>query len=504
MALRGDLRQVGHAQDLPGLAEFAQLAADDGRDGTADARIHLVEHHGRHAVQAERGHFDGQRNARQFAAGGHLAQRARRLAGVGGDEEFGAFAAQRVGAGFRLGFQFDLETPAAHAEFADQRADRGGERMGRLSARCAQLFRRGLPAVARVGQFGIEPGQTFAGALQCFQFAGQRIAARGQLGRGDPMLAGEVVQARQPALQCGELLRVGVQIVADAVEQAERFVELDGGRFQQGIHLTQARFVLGQPLQTVAGLLQQRQQGGCLVAVEAFGRVRAGLDQGGGMRLAAVVAVEFLDCGRGEFFALQLGQLVFQKADAVADIALSGQGFAFAQQQAPVGSPCPDFGQQAVVAGPGVEQGELAGARKQRLMFVLAVDFHQMCGQFGQLAQRRGAAVDPGARAAVGADHAAQLALALVVQFVLAQPRGGGGGVGEVEFGGQLGAFGAVADHAAVGAQAGQKAERVHHQRLAGAGLAGNDGHAGAEVQFAGTDDGEILDREPGKHGDIV
>ena len=58
-----------------------------------------------------------------------------------------------------------------------------------------------------------------------------------------------------------------------------------------------------------------------------------------------------------------------------------------------------------------------------------------------------------------------------------------------------------MADHRGVGAFAGQEAERIHQQRLAGAGLAGNDGHAAAEFEFGGGDDGEVADGQALQHG---
>jgi hypothetical protein len=153
------------------------------------------------------------------------------------------------------------------------------------------------------------------------------------------------------------------------------------------------------------------------------------------------------------------------------------------------------------VAAVGVEQGELARLRQQRLVFMLAVDLDQPRCEFAQLRQGRRAAVDPGARAAVGAQRASQLAAGAVVEFLLAQPGERFGRLVEVEFGVQFGARGAVADHAAVGAKARQEPERIDQQRLAGAGFAGNDGHAGAEFEFGGGDNGEILDRQAVEHG---
>jgi hypothetical protein len=60
----------------------------------------------------------------------------------------------------------------------------------------------------------------------------------------------------------------------------------------------------------------------------------------------------------------------------------------------------------------GVEQLKLVRALQQRLVLVLAVDLDQQLAQLAQLRQRRRPAVDPGTRAAVGADDAPQLAAA--------------------------------------------------------------------------------------------
>src|SRR3546814_12205007 len=60
----------------------AQFASHHFGHRATDAAVDFVEDHGRDAVQTQRGHFDRQTDARELAAGGDLAQRARRLAGV--------------------------------------------------------------------------------------------------------------------------------------------------------------------------------------------------------------------------------------------------------------------------------------------------------------------------------------------------------------------------------------------------------------------------------------
>ena len=57
-----------------------------------------------------------------------------------------------------------------------------------------------------------------------------------------------------------------------------------------------------------------------------------------------------------------------------------------------------------------------------------------------------------------------------------------------VELGRQLGALGAFAHHAGVAAAAEQELERIDQDRLAGAGLAGEHGEAGAELERGALD----------------
>ena len=149
----------------------------------------------------------------------------------------------------------------------------------------------------------------------------------------------------------------------------------------------------------------------------------------------------------------------------------------------------------ALVCAERIQQCHLAAARQQRLVLVLAVDLHQHRGEVGQLSDRRGATIDPGARTTIRAQGAAQLALAAFVEFRPAQPVQRRGRVVQFEHRHEFGALGAVADHAAVRALAGQEGQRVHQQGLARARLTGDDGQPRAEIQFRGGDDGEILDR---------
>ena len=103
VAERGDLGQVGDAQHLPGLPELAQALADRARGMAADAGVDLVEHerarvarHSPRAPAAASAH-DREHHARELPAGGDLAQRAGRHAGVRRDHELDRVAAAGPG-----------------------------------------------------------------------------------------------------------------------------------------------------------------------------------------------------------------------------------------------------------------------------------------------------------------------------------------------------------------------------------------------------------------------
>ncbi len=66
------------------------------------------------------------------------------------------------------------------------------------------------------------------------------------------------------------------------------------------------------------------------------------------------------------------------------------------------------------------------------------------------------------------------------------------------------GAFRACAHHLGLGAAPDKQAQRVDQDRLARAGLAGQDVEAGGEVHAQGVDNSEILQLERTQHGDSL
>ena len=134
-------------------------------------------------------------------------------------------------------------------------------------------------------------------------------------------------------------------------------------------------------------------------------------------------------------------------------------------------------------------------------MRVLAVDVDQPLAHVGELLHGGGGAVHERARAAAPLhDPAEQQPAGVALERGVREPLLHAGEPLDRELGGHLGALGAGADHRGVGALPERERERVDQDRLPGAGLAGERGEAGLELEVEPVDDGEIPDREGDEH----
>ncbi len=82
-------------------------------------------------------------------------------------------------------------------------------------------------------------------------------------------------------------------------------------------------------------------------------------------------------------------------------------------------------------------------------MGMLAVDLDQVVAQGLEVRHRDGLAIDPGLGAAGSGDHAAQQAV-VAGELARLEPGAGGGQVGDVEAGGEVGSLAAMADAAGI------------------------------------------------------
>jgi hypothetical protein len=80
------------------------------------------------------------------------------------------------------------------------------------------------------------------------------------------MLAGEIVQARDAAVQFVESGGIQVEVGADLLQQRQRFIELDRRGIEHRVDFAQARLMLDLAGQLTANLLQLPRQGRAFIA----------------------------------------------------------------------------------------------------------------------------------------------------------------------------------------------------------------------------------------------
>jgi hypothetical protein len=236
----------------------------------------------------------------------------------------------------------------------------------------------------------------------------------------DAVLARQVVQARESRVELLQAYRIDIEIIADALQRLRGFLDLDIGALEQGFDLAQARFVLGQAGQLGANAAHRTADCESLVARETRDGALAALDQGGGVRLAPVRREQRIDRIGFEGFAPELRALVFEPGQALADVALALEFGDAPLQCGGALRPFPHRVEQIAMAREGIEQAQLQRPLQQGLVLVLAVHLDQALAELTELRQGRRSPVDPGPRATIGAQVAAQLAVEPIVEFVLA------------------------------------------------------------------------------------
>ena len=138
-------------------------------------------------------------------------------------------------------------------------------------------------------------------------------------------------------------------------------------------------------------------------------------------------------------------------------------------------------------------------------MRVLPMDVEEEFTGFAQLRDRRRMAVDERAAAAASIERAPQQQHArITAQRMLIKPRRERPAGRGIEFRCDFRTLRAVADHRRVGAAAHSELERVHQDRLARAGLAGEHREPRLELELERLDDDKIADAQLAEHGVLV
>ncbi len=148
------------------------------------------------------------------------------------------------------------------------------------------------------------------------------------------------------------------------------------------------------------------------------------------------------------------------------------------------------LGGRAVGAGIGIEQLAHRFGLGQPLPGMLAMDIDQRAGNAAQLRGGGRHAIDPELALALRIDHAAQQQGFFARHVVVAEKAFQRGG--RIELGHQLGAAGALAHKAGVGAVPQHQLQCIDQDRFTGARLARQGREAGLEIYLQLLDDDEI------------
>ncbi|MNS80909.1 hypothetical protein D3C72_1146060 [compost metagenome] len=423
---------------------------------------------------------------------------------MAGDQEFDLLEPVALAFGLVERIQCHHEGAASHRQALHGVRDGAGQRLGGGLARGGQVPRQRQVG----GACGGLAGQHLVDVLRGLQVvellaAGQQFVR--QLLRRQAVLARRRVQRLHARFHGLQAFRIEFEPVDVARQRMRGFLDLHLRRFQRGEHVAQRGIDIGQLLEPVHHAVEHGQHGAIGLG-QRFQRGAAAVDQAGRVREAVVFALDLFPFARLGRQLVEFAHLPFQPLALKLHFArLRLHGLALAHAGAP-GPPrlrhrAGLFGQARV----GVEQVALGVRPQQQLVGVLAVDVHELVAHLAQLGQRGRRAVDERLATAARIDGAAQQHGAFAVQagLVAGQLTLGQPGVERcvrAEGGADACAGAAFAHHAGVGAFAEHQGQCIDQDGLAGAGLAGEDGKAGGEVEVERIDDDEIADGQAAEH----
>jgi hypothetical protein len=243
IGVRGDLRQVRHADDLMVAADVPQEPPDRVGRAPADSGVDLIEDQRRRVVGAGKHGFQGKRDARHLPAGRDARQRPRRLAWIRREQERDGVRARFVERGI---VQADVEGGRRKADLHQALGDQPAQfaRGGRSGV--VQVARRRVGRRRKSVGLGLPPHPLGLGAAQPVNLGARTLAVLDQRLLGFAVLAHQCVEDAESALG---RLRVGGG-VRDPVLPPSKvqgdLVELGSEAVQSNGQLIRARVQAGQ------------------------------------------------------------------------------------------------------------------------------------------------------------------------------------------------------------------------------------------------------------------
>ena len=197
----------------------------------------------------------------------------------------------------------------------------------------------------------------------------------GQFGRLHAVLASEGVDGIQPLFQHLLALRIGVEVIDEAVQLADRLFDLNLRARQQIDCFAQGLRLVLEGAQTLQAAGQCRQHVAGIALAAQLHDLAAGAEQLLSIGQVLVFALELLQFVLAQRQVLQLFQLVAEQLVACAlFVATVAQAFQGLSRLPPALGGQLDLSRQLLVAAVLIEQAPMGVGLQQGLMLVLAVD----------------------------------------------------------------------------------------------------------------------------------
>ena len=505
---RGDLRQVGDADDLPGVAQPAQPLADRAGGGAADAGVDLVEDD--RALRLARQAGKGEHDPRDLAARRRLAERRERHSRIRRHEQLDRLGPGRPEA-VRMRLERHLEPRAVHRQLGELGGDLGREPFRRRGPPGAELGgERGAPHLA-LGDPGPETGAHLLRVLEPRDLGAATLGVRGDELDRAAVLALQAVERGQPLLDLLEPARIGLDAVEVGAQLGGDVGDLEperrdprGDRIERGVDALDRR----QP--ALGG--RERSRGALLVVVGSRERgdgAQGALAQTLGVAEASALGLEAGLLNGIGLGGIDLGELEAEHVELAFARALAGAKLGELAVERHNGAVRLAIGRprrEVLLAGEPVEDLELRRAEGQPPVLVLAVEGEQAAAEGAEVGGRGRPPGDEGARAARDADPTAEDDLVSALREPVADLLQLGvveQAVGNAEHALDPGLVGARPDDLRARLTAHQEVERVREHRLSGSRLARDRVETVAEAQLGALDQQQVLDPELVEHAPV-
>src|SRR5215470_5679057 len=496
---RGDRRQMGHAENLAPRRDSAELLTDPRRRVAADAGVDLIEDHGRRALVGGKDNLQRQHGPGELAARGDTRQRPYRLTGIGREAKLDPVPAARAPVLAREFQDHDLEERPLHAELPQLALHPRRQLRRRLPPRRAQSTRASVHFGLKISEAPLVLHQQLFVPLQPVELGGDLGAKLQHRLLRIPVLPLEADERVEPVVDRVEPPGLEDDRVAEHAKGGDRLVQLRA-RGLQRLHGRRERRVEPTELtQHTPGLGEPRRRRTGVVVQERADLVEPRGEPLGVLEPAPLRAQLFF-FARTEAGGIEFGYLEAQKILTLCAIA--------------AGTPAPlDIGRcltqfrkrggemlaQRLGAGESIQQLELARRLEQALVLVLAVNLHQRVAKAFQQPDRDNSIVDectmaPRARK-LTPDHDLTV---LGAQPGLLEHRHRRAGRREHRL--DRRGLGIATNQIGLRARSAQEQDGVHQDRLASAGLAGEDVEAGDERDGDVLDDREVANPQLAQH----